>query len=307
MYQAGLAPFRHPWGVWELPIYYMDNMDFWMRTNRPSLGHEPFSTEWIKRSLNEPGLYVFDFHPLHIALNTSSADDYQRVKARILDDHVSPFDLTFPGRGAREYFLELCEVLAAQARSRTGAARRSTIGRRSQVPKRDDPGAGAFLRHHDGGVQRRDRRRTPSMKVAVVGANGFIGQRLCGALRQAATDVLPISSTSAGGFDLDNGLLHVLPVDRAISAVVYLSQSPHYRDVPNRAAHLWGVNVVSAIKAAEWARRSGAARFIYASTGTLDQPGVLSAARGRSAAEGQLVCPEQGAGGRGAADSFSRT
>jgi hypothetical protein len=114
MYQSGLTPFRHPWGVWELPIYYMDNMDFWMRTNWPSLGHEPFSREWIDRSLNDPGLYVFDFHPLHIALNTSSADDYQRVKARIIDDHVSPFDLTFPGRGAREYFVELCEALAGR-------------------------------------------------------------------------------------------------------------------------------------------------------------------------------------------------
>ena len=114
MYQPGLAPFRHPWGVWELPIYYMDNMDFWMRTNWPALAHEPFSPAWIEQSLDDAGLYVFDFHPIHIALNTSSPDDYQRVKARIIDEHVSPFDLTFPGRGARTYFLELCETLTAR-------------------------------------------------------------------------------------------------------------------------------------------------------------------------------------------------
>lgn len=110
------------------------------------------------------------------------------------------------------------------------------------------------------------------MKVAVVGANGFIGRRLCGALRDARVDVLQISSKSEGGFDVDNGLLQGLPIEPGVTAVVYLSQSPLYRDMPASAAHLWGVNVLSAIKAAEWARRSGAARFIYASTGNVYRP-----------------------------------
>jgi len=113
LFQSGLAPFRHPWGIWELPIYYMDNMDSCMAANWPELGHRPFASEWIARSLREPGLYVFDFHPLHIALNTPSQQAYQQVKSRILEEHVSPFDLAFAGRGARTYFVELCEAMRA--------------------------------------------------------------------------------------------------------------------------------------------------------------------------------------------------
>jgi hypothetical protein len=111
LFQTGLRPFRHPWGVWEVPIYYMDNMDFWMPKNWPELGHEPFASEVIERALGEPGLYVFDFHPIHIALNTRNHDDYTRVKQRIVDEGTSPFDLRFPGRGVSVFFEELCEAL----------------------------------------------------------------------------------------------------------------------------------------------------------------------------------------------------
>ena len=45
LYSINLAPFRHPWGVWELPIYYMDNMDFWMCKNWPESDHEPFDQD----------------------------------------------------------------------------------------------------------------------------------------------------------------------------------------------------------------------------------------------------------------------
>ena len=116
LYQQGLVPFRHPWGVWELPIYYMDNMDFWVNTNWPGLNHEPFATRWIEGAVNGPDLYVLDFHPIHVALNTRTPEDYQRVKARIVEDGVSPFELTFPGRGAREYFQELCAAMIAAGR-----------------------------------------------------------------------------------------------------------------------------------------------------------------------------------------------
>jgi hypothetical protein len=113
IHQTGLAPFRHPWGVWELPIYYMDNMDFWAGGNWPGLKPQPFDRRWIDQALQEPGLYVFDFHPIHVALNTRTPDDYQSVKRRIVEDGVSPFELTFPGRGSRVYFQELCDAMRA--------------------------------------------------------------------------------------------------------------------------------------------------------------------------------------------------
>lgn len=111
LYQDGLTAFRHPWGVWELPIYYMDNMDFWANSNWPALRHEVFAPRWIERAVQGSALYVFDFHPIHLALNTRTPADYQSVKRRIVEDGVSPFELTFNGRGTRTYFDELCAAM----------------------------------------------------------------------------------------------------------------------------------------------------------------------------------------------------
>ncbi len=111
LFQRGLTPHRHPWGIWEMPIYYMDNMDYCLRRNWPNSGHEPFSPEIIRKAVGQEGLYVFDFHPLHIGLNTRSYDDYSAVKDRILGDRKSPFELRFPGRGVRTFFAELCSAM----------------------------------------------------------------------------------------------------------------------------------------------------------------------------------------------------
>src|SRR5215469_5249102 len=108
------------------------------------------------------------------------------------------------------------------------------------------------------------------MRVAVIGAQGFIGRHLCDALAMRRIDVLPLSSRNSDLFDPATGVLtDRLPADSAIDALVYLSQSPHYRDMPRDAAHLWGVNVTSAIRAVNWARRAGARRILHASTGTV--------------------------------------
>ena len=108
------------------------------------------------------------------------------------------------------------------------------------------------------------------MKVAVVGANGFVGTLLCRHFAALDIEAVPVS-TRGVGFDGVTGLLHDLDIE-PLRAAVYLAQSPHYREVPKHAAHLWSVNVLSAIKAAEWARRCGADRFVYASSGNVYQP-----------------------------------
>jgi UDP-glucose 4-epimerase len=105
--------------------------------------------------------------------------------------------------------------------------------------------------------------------IVVIGAGGFIGRRLTQLLR--ARHVVSISSADAY-FDERGLIADDLDVRGSIDAVVYLSQSPKYQDVPAHAGHLWAVNVVSAIKAAEWARRRGARRFVYASSGTVYAP-----------------------------------
>lgn len=109
MYSAGLLPFRHPWGIWELPIYYMDNMDFWMSKNWPEQKHTPFNPEIIEKAISGDELFVFDIHPLHVALNTRSHDDYVKVKSRVVDLGESPFANSYAGEGVRTFFTRLCE------------------------------------------------------------------------------------------------------------------------------------------------------------------------------------------------------
>ena len=113
LYSNNLKPFRHPWGIWELPIYYMDNMDFWFNKNWPELEHKPFSNTIINKAMADESLYVFDFHPIHIALNTRCSDDYTNAKQRITDEGICPFDLSFDGYGVRSFFMDLCHEMSA--------------------------------------------------------------------------------------------------------------------------------------------------------------------------------------------------
>jgi len=130
LYQSGLRPSRHPWGIWELPIYYMDNMDFWMCRNWPGLGHKPFDRGVIERALSEPdSLFVFDLHPLHIALNTRGHEDYATSKSRVVEGGESAFAHAREGRGTRMFFEELCNAMeSANVRSSSCAEALEAFG-----------------------------------------------------------------------------------------------------------------------------------------------------------------------------------
>lgn len=82
----------------------------------------------------------------------------------------------------------------------------------------------------------------------------------------------PASGILSDGFDLPAGT----------ECVVYLAQSPYYRQMPEKASHLWGVNVLSAMKVAELARHRGVRRFIYASTGNVYSPSFSPLSEGDS-------------------------
>ena len=112
LFQAEIRPYRHPWGIWELPIYYMDNMDFWMSKNWTEFNHKPFNKKLIARAIEDiESLYVFDLHPLHIALNTRTHEDYSLVKSQVVNQGACPFELRFQGRGTAVFFEELCEQM----------------------------------------------------------------------------------------------------------------------------------------------------------------------------------------------------
>jgi nucleoside-diphosphate-sugar epimerase len=92
-------------------------------------------------------------------------------------------------------------------------------------------------------------------------------------LASKGIDRLGLSSGNGSGIDPATGLF---PTDFAISpgtsVVVYLAQSPRYRQVPEEAAHVLAVNSLSAVRAAILARAAGVERFIYVSTGTVYAP-----------------------------------
>jgi nucleoside-diphosphate-sugar epimerase len=109
------------------------------------------------------------------------------------------------------------------------------------------------------------------VRIVVIGPGGFIGPRLSASLKQRSHELFTFSS-SDGSFDVESGMLADLPDLPGLDALVYLAQSPFYRDLPERLPHVWSVNVLSAAKAAQWARRNGARRILYASTGNVYSP-----------------------------------
>ncbi len=52
-----------------------------------------------------------------------------------------------------------------------------------------------------------------------------------------------------------------------VSSVVHLAQSPHFREFPEQALHIFDVNVGSTMRLLHWARTAGARCFVYASSG----------------------------------------
>jgi hypothetical protein len=107
--RPGLKPNRHSWGVWHLPIYYMDTLDLSYRSHWGETAPAPFAPELIQRALGD-GLYVFDFHPIHLLLNSPSPEYYMSVRDRFLKGEETS-KIRFDGYGVRNYFDELCAAM----------------------------------------------------------------------------------------------------------------------------------------------------------------------------------------------------
>lgn len=116
------------------------------------------------------------------------------------------------------------------------------------------------------------------MRILVSGGTGFVGGRLLEALAgQHELVVLhrgPAPAPTPGvtwiAQDLREPLVSSLP--EQVDAVIHLAQSRHYRDFPERAADIFGVNVQGTFQLLEYARRASAQRFVLASTGGLYAP-----------------------------------
>jgi len=122
------------------------------------------------------------------------------------------------------------------------------------------------------------------MKVAIIGAAGFVGRHLHTHFEShghecAATDVA-VPPPLAARVRIHDIARQAPELPEGLDAVVYLAQFPGYRSFPEKGGDLFAVNVAGAVRAADAARAAGARAFIYASTGTVYQPSFAPMAEG---------------------------
>jgi hypothetical protein len=110
--EQGIKPNRHLWGVWHVPIYYMDNLDFSRSRFAPEREERPFARPLIEAACRPNGLYVFDFHPIHLVLNTPDPNWYAARRSRFLAGEKLS-SIRYDGYGVRSFFDELTGAMKA--------------------------------------------------------------------------------------------------------------------------------------------------------------------------------------------------
>jgi hypothetical protein len=109
--QSGLCPTRHPMGtIWQIPIYYMDTFDISRQMFWSGDDVSPFDGGLVDRALTTEGTYLFDFHPVHIMLNTPHPEFYFAARDRYRAG-VAARKLRFEGRGVGSFFAELTQKM----------------------------------------------------------------------------------------------------------------------------------------------------------------------------------------------------
>lgn len=112
------------------------------------------------------------------------------------------------------------------------------------------------------------------MRLFITGAGGLIGRHLVEALgthhevhalHRPGAPGERSSIRSIAADLMDGNFLHVLP--KGIDCVIHLAQSRRFREFPDGAQDVFGVNVGSTAALLDWSVRSGVRRFILASSG----------------------------------------
>jgi len=107
------GPFREAWGVWHVPIYYMETLDLAFAENWPDEPpHRPFSDELIDRAIGSDELCVFVFHPIHLLLNSESVEGYVARRKELLAG-ASSDEARHRGTGARTFYDRLVDEMEA--------------------------------------------------------------------------------------------------------------------------------------------------------------------------------------------------
>lgn len=112
------------------------------------------------------------------------------------------------------------------------------------------------------------------MRILITGANGLLGSRAVSQFSQThevhalvhAIPTLPIAGVKYHVIDLANKLpIDTLPT--SLDALFHLAQSSRFREFPEQAMDVFNVNVSSTAQLLDYARKSGAKKFVFASSG----------------------------------------
>jgi hypothetical protein len=93
-----LKPYADWYGLVHAPYFYQDSACFYFQQNTP-----------IWDLATREGLKVFDFHPMHIYLNSESQERYERLRESVRKPDVL-LKNRYEGEGARNSLLRLMEL-----------------------------------------------------------------------------------------------------------------------------------------------------------------------------------------------------
>lgn len=109
-------------------------------------------------------------------------------------------------------------------------------------------------------------------KVLITGASGLIGSHLVNDLKNSheVYTILRRYDNRSGVNEIICDLgdvfdFEILP--KKIDTIIYLAQSENFRIFPEKAIEVFQVNTFNLLKMLDYARRAGASKFIYASSG----------------------------------------
>lgn len=105
MFGQRVEPFRTVAGMIELPIFFEDDLYF--------LEHGNMDIRMQDLDLNGSHLKVFNFHPIHIFMNTSSTEHYHDWKTHY-QDVTKLREWVGEKRGTRDFFLETLEYISTR-------------------------------------------------------------------------------------------------------------------------------------------------------------------------------------------------
>lgn len=101
-----LAPCMISPSTVEFPIYFMDTFNIIMKGANATFQND------IEKLLTD-GLKVYDFHPIHIFMNTASFDHYDSFKSVYHDTNALKKYINYATYGIRDYFLELLKYISS--------------------------------------------------------------------------------------------------------------------------------------------------------------------------------------------------